>query len=154
MKEKEISFSISVARISDQGFTLNEQVVLKDKEEASFNFKFHYNFDIDKEEFSFTVEAIFYLISDPSQVVLGGKVKTDYKVEHLKKLAKSSNTLDMPDQAMITMLSIAISHARALLAKNASGSIHSSLIIPIVNPRDIYDQMKNDIGGESTAENP
>ena len=104
MEEKKLSLSLSIIRISDQGF---------------------------------------FVQHDRSQVPLSGIVRTDYKVSNLKNVKNNdNNVLDIPDQAMITMLSIAISHLRALLTKNASSTLHQNLILPIVNPAEIYRHFK------------
>ena len=144
MKEKKLSLQISIIRISDQGFFVNEEVSLPDKTAAGMDIRLRVDHNFEEEKLAFIVEAVFYVQNGRSQVLLSGKVRTDYQVENLKNLkSNDGNVLDVPDQAMITMLSIAISHLRAVLTKNASSTLHQNLILPIVNPAEIYHHFKN-----------
>ena len=144
MEEKKLSLQISIIRISDQGFFVNENVALPDKTAAGLDIRLRIDHNFEEEKLGFIVEAIFYAQQDRSQVLLSGIVRTDYQAENLKKLkSKDSTVLDIPDQPMITMLSIAISHLRAVLTKNISSTVHKHLILPIVNPAEIYHHFKN-----------
>lgn len=143
MEEKKVSLSISIIRVSDQGYFVNEDIPLLDKSDASMDIRFQFNLKIEEEEVGFNVESLFYLQEDPTQILLSGRVRTDYKVENLKSLkVQGREKIDVPDQAMTTMLSIAISHLRAILARHSSGTRHQNLILPIVNPGEIYKQFK------------
>lgn len=143
MEDKKVSLSISIIGIFDQGFFVNEEISLPDKKDASMDIRFNFTLNIEEEKMGFNLETIFYRQEDPAQVLLSGRVRTDYKVENLKSLqVQGSENIDVPDQAMITMLSIAISHLRAVLARHASGTKHQDLILPIVNPGEIYKQFK------------
>lgn len=144
MEEKKPSLQISIIKISDLGFFVNENAALPAKKAAGLDIRLRVDHNFEEEKLGFIVEAVFYVQHDRSQVLLSGIVRTDYQVENLKKLQiKDSNVLGIPDQPMITMLSIAISHLRAVLTKNISGTVHKNLILPIVNPADIYHHFKN-----------
>lgn len=52
-----------------------------------------------------------------------------------------TNEFNIPDNVMVTFLSLSISHSRALLSKNAMGTKFADLIIPIVNPSDILKKL-------------
>jgi hypothetical protein len=52
------------------------------------------------------------------------------------------NQSNLPDNLGVTMLSMAITHTRALLAKSASGTIFKNILIPIVNPSELYHSLK------------
>ena len=52
-----------------------------------------------------------------------------------------SETYDIPNNVMVTFLSLSVSHTRALLAKNAQGTNFAGLYIPIVNPSDLFNQL-------------
>ena len=144
MEEKNVTLLINIFRISDQGYFLNEEISLPEKSNPSIDIRFQFHTDIEQEKIGLVVEALFYNKEDPSQVLLSGRVRTDYKVVNLKSLKiRGSESIDIPDQAMISMLSIAISHLRAVLARHASGTKHHDLILPIVNPGEIYHNFKN-----------
>jgi len=65
-----------------------------------------------------------------------------FSVLELADYHKSENeTYDIPDNVMVTFLSLSVSHTRALLAKNSQGTKFAGLYIPIVNPTDLFNQL-------------
>ncbi len=48
----------------------------------------------------------------------------------------------LPDSIFISMLSISISHARALIAERTKAAGMSGFLLPIANPTDIFNRMK------------
>jgi hypothetical protein len=74
------------------------------------------------------------------------KIKTSnvFLFSELPNFHKSdSNEFNIPDNVLVTFLSLSISHSRALLAKNALGTKFADLYIPIVNPTEIFNQLFN-----------
>jgi hypothetical protein len=145
MEENKVNLSISIVSIAELGFYVNEELSLPEGKVAGLNFTLSFAPHLSEELVRFRVEAGFHLPDEPAKFLAGGKVRTDYKVENLKSLAikqGEEERVNIPDQAIITMFSLAISHLRALLARNLSGTRHSSLILPIVNPAELFMQMK------------
>ncbi|WP_224994324.1 hypothetical protein [Cesiribacter sp. SM1] len=153
MDEKKVNLGLSIAGIAELGFFVNEELSLPTGKEAGLNISLSFAPQLAEELVRFTVEAGFHLPDEPTKVLAGGKVRTDYKVENLKKLATrqgEQERINLPDQAVITMLSIAISHLRALLARNLSGTRHNQLMLPILNPTELFMQIKT--GSEATKQ--
>ncbi|EMR00805.1 hypothetical protein [Cesiribacter andamanensis] len=145
MEKKKVNLGLSIAGIVELGFYVNEEVSLPEGKEAGLNITLSVEPQLAEEMVRFTVEAGFNLPDEPARFLAGGKVRTDYKVENLKSLAVKQGEeerLELPDQIAITMLSIAISHLRALLARSVCGTRHSHLILPIVNPAELFQQVK------------
>lgn len=87
------------------------------------------------------VEVIvrFYYDDHKAETIVEGKIVTSFKIDGNKK---DINKLDLADQAFITMLSLSISHARALITHHSKSVGLSGFVVPIVNPTDIFNKMK------------
>jgi hypothetical protein len=87
------------------------------------------------------LSAIF---SNPAQGLVFMKMKTS-NVFLILELAdfymSETDQFNIPDNVLVTLLSLSISHTRALLAKNAIGTKFAELYIPIVNPSEVLKQL-------------
>ncbi len=130
--------TIQIARIIEVGFELNESNTFKKPSEI--NLTFNINIEIlEKGNLAgMTVGVIFNKVDDPSLVFLSSNVKTVYRLIYEDE--KSAKNVELDDQSLITMLSLAVSHTRALMSRVASGTIHQNLIVPIINPTELYEQ--------------
>jgi hypothetical protein len=137
MNDRTTPLGLRVASVQTLALYLNDEVKDPAYEDSTLNLGLKFMSDIENETCSFTVEASFHAKDEPSVLLVSGKVRTEYKVENLKAL-EVDNEVSIPDNAMITMLSIAISHLRAILAQHTSGTNFSNIILPIVNPAEIY----------------
>ncbi len=120
-KIKDVEFSINTTSYSSEGFSNN------------FNVKTQFN--TEKSEFEI---RITYDILD----ILDKKQLAHIIVSNIFEI-KNIVANKIPNQVLITMLSLSISHTRALLAKNTSGTTLEHLYIPIINPTklatDVFD---------------
>ncbi len=132
--------SLNVRNIFELGFQLNEKLKLEpDKlEELSLDFTIDLEFQENGKIIGFTINSTFHLKEDRLKVYASSKVKTEFQLTYENQVKLENDKLDLPDQHWITMLSIAISHARALMARSTNGTMHHNLILPIVNPTEIY----------------
>ncbi len=130
--------TIQIARIIEVGFELNESNTFKKPSEI--NLTFNINIEIlEKGNLAgMTVGVIFNKVDDPSLVFLSSNVKTVYRLIYEDE--KSAKNVELDDQSLITMLSLAVSHTRALMSRVASGTIYQNLIVPIINPTELYEQ--------------
>ena len=83
------------------------------------------------------ISASFKYQDPPNRPILEAKVNTSFKIHASNE--KDLATLDIPKQGIITMLSLSISHARALITTHARGL---GFIVPIVNPSEMYSRME------------
>ncbi|WKK75899.2 hypothetical protein QYS49_31565 [Marivirga salinae] len=134
--------TLNVINIFELGFQLHETPDLN-KKENSKDLVLDFNIGLDiKDEgkiVGITINSTFHLKKDKTKVVASSKVKTEFQLTYENEVKlEDDGKLNLPDQHWITMLSLAISHARALMARSTNGTIHHNLILPIVNPSEIF----------------
>jgi len=139
MKPEQVNIAIS--RIKEVEYFINESIELQPSAQVNINFKVTTNIKIDDKTVEMLLTAQF---AEKAEGIVLLKIKTSnvFSVLELADFQKPENeTYDIPDNVMITFLSLSISHTRALLAKNAQGTKFADLYIPIVNPTDLFNQL-------------
>jgi hypothetical protein len=139
MEEKQVK--IAIKKIKDIEFSVNEALSPEDLASFNFGFELTINLVLDDNSVEMILSAIF---SDKPQGDIFMKIKTS-NVFSLLELADfhnpENNEFNIPDNILVTLLSLSISHTRALLAKNAQGTKFADLYIPIVNPSEVLKQL-------------
>lgn len=139
MEQKQVN--ISVKKIKELEFIINEAINLTNPNSFSIGFELTINIVLDEKSVEMIFSAIF---SDESQGNVFMRIKTSniFLLLELDDFHKHANTeFNIPNNVLVTFLSLSISHTRALLAKNAIGTKFSDLYIPIVNPTEVLNQL-------------
>ncbi len=136
--EKQINIGIN--QIKELEFSI---IPKKEIKEDSIKINLSVNTQFNKEEDLFEILITVDLLNNEDNLNLVHiKVSNIFKVENILQFENEEKThLNIPDGGLVTMLSLSISHARALLAKNTSGSVYENFYIPIVNPTEIAKQV-------------
>lgn len=133
--------SFSIIGIKELGFQINENNIFSHKDSLNVNFGFDYQINSKEGTINFGVKVSF-TDSEEQKEFFSGKVQTLFKVDVRGKKNKDNRyVIDYDDQMLITMLSLSISHARGILARSVSGTIHQNLIIPVVNPTYLFNEV-------------
>lgn len=138
---KQTQVSIAVKKIRDIEFFINEEFDLANPPIANIGFELTTNFNLEEKSVEMLLATTFV---DPANgnVIMRIKTSNVFLFLELANFHKPErNEFDLPDNVMVTFLSLSISHSRALLAKNALGTKLSDLYIPIVNPSEILNQL-------------
>ena len=139
MEQKQVN--IAVRKIKELELFINESVPLADPTSSSFGFELTVNLNLIENTVEMVLTAFF---SDENQGNVFMRIKTS-NVFLLLELAEfhvnEGTEFNIPDNIMVTFLSLSISHTRALLAKNSIGTKFADLYIPIVNPTEILKQL-------------
>lgn len=139
MKPEQVNIAIS--RIKEVEYFINESFELQPGAQVNINFQVTTNFKLDDKTVEMILTAQFAEITEGT-VLLKIKTSNVFSVLELADFHKpESETYDIPDNVMVTFLSLSVSHTRALLAKNAQGTKFASFYIPIVNPADLFNQL-------------
>lgn len=139
MKPEQVNIAIS--RIKEVEYFINESIDLQPGVQVNINFQVTTNISLNDKTVEMLLTAQFAEKSD-GIVLLKIKTSNVFLVLELADFHKSENeTYDIPDNVMVTFLSLSVSHTRALLAKNAQGTKFDGLYIPIVNPTDLFNQL-------------
>lgn len=135
--EKQVSLAIK--KIKELEFIINAAKPVNETLNVAFGVTTE--FDIEKNSFDM---ILTYDLKDPSTdtALVHIKVANGFFIEKMKSfIGDDGKTLNLPDSGLITMLSLSISHTRAILAKNTSGTIFENYYLPIVNPSEIAKQV-------------
>ena len=139
MKPEQVNIAIS--RIKEVEYFINESIELQPGAQLNINFQVTTNFKLDDKTVEMLLTAQFAEMTE-GIVLLKIKTSNVFSVLELEDFHKpESETYNIPDNVMVTFLSLSVSHTRALLAKNAQGTKFAGLYIPIVNPTDLFNQL-------------
>jgi hypothetical protein len=130
------SANILVKRVKEVLFSVNERLHIPDpdkilKLEVNPLFGFH----IDSNLVSIIFRVFYHYMDRPiDEVLIEIKVDTVFEVPNLKDYMTESGTLILPGDVITTLVDLSISHTRALLASNLTGTPFQEVILPIINP--------------------
>jgi hypothetical protein len=140
-KMEQIQVNIAIKKIKEIEFIVNEGVELANPNIANISFEVTTNINLNDTSVEMLLTAIF---SDTAQGNVFMRIKTSnvFLVLELAQFhSPENNAFNIPDNVLVTLLSLSISHTRALLAKNALGTKFAELYIPIVNPSEVLKQL-------------
>ncbi len=133
--------NIAVKKIKDIEFFINEELESTNPLIPNISFELTINCDLKEKSVEMLLSTIFV---DPNNGNILMKIKTSNVflfLELANYYKPDTNEFNIPDNVMVTFLSLSISHSRALLSKNAMGTKFADLIIPIVNPSEILKKL-------------
>lgn len=133
--------NIAVKKIKEVEFFVNEEIEIANPPIANIKFELTTNIILDDKSIEMLLTTYFV---DQDQGNMFMKIKTSnvFLFLELANFHKpENNEFDIPDNVLVTFLSLSISHSRALLAKNALGTKFADIYIPIVNPSEILKQL-------------
>lgn len=117
------------------------------KENIQFSFNYNVAFNVKEDTVNITVNVLYYS-EIPENEIASFKVSNEFLVKELSNFAEKDNALNFPNQIMATLISIAISHTRALLSQLLKGSEIEDLIFPLIPMDNILESL------QSFQENP
>jgi len=130
--------NIGIKRIKELSFSIDENAGLSHDNSANVCFELVTNFNTDSNSVELVMSVIF-INPDNNATVMQIKTRNEFFLNELPNYFQpDTKSFSIPDQLMITFISLSISHTRALLAKSASGSKYSELYLPIVNPTETF----------------
>lgn len=134
-------FSLGIRKIKDIEFFIDESVELSDSQNLGIGFELLTNIIPTENIIELTLLVIFK--SDMNEkIVMRIKTINSFYVEDLAGFKQEGNDMfDLPDLLLVTILSLAVTHTRALLAKNATGTRFADIYIPIINPTDLATEL-------------
>ena len=104
--------------------------------------------DIDQEMITIGLH-FFYEYNDevnPENQLLNYKGAFDFKINNLKdNVQVTDGNIQIPDNILITLLTIAISSARGIIIAKTAGAFINKYYLPILNPEDILENIKTQV---------
>ncbi|HUZ60269.1 MAG TPA: hypothetical protein VMU83_15970 [Hanamia sp.] len=127
--------NIYIKRIKEMSFLINEPL---------FSLETHNKFKMEIGVFlSFAIEKnlvilltrVFYHYEDapPDQIMVDSTVQNVFEIEDLKRFIVEGNGIKFPPSLITSLVSLSISHTRALMAQRIIGTVYQNNIMGIVN---------------------
>jgi hypothetical protein len=130
------SFQLGITKIKDIEFFVDENITINSNELVSINFEVNLNLNAELKLIDLIL-GVRYLYEN-EQCFLRIKTSNVFVIPTFDQFERDNNMNPLlPDSLLVTMLSLSISHTRALLAKNSLGTKFVDYYIPIVNPSEL-----------------
>lgn len=140
MPEKKDQILFAIRRIKELSFTLNEQMFQPSPVDKEIKIEFQYNiaFNSKSNLVVFTLRTVYLY----PEFVSANNFLCDIHVQNIFEVPNLAayfinNEFILPKELIISIVSLSISHSRALFCKNIDGTIFQENIIPIINPVEI-----------------
>lgn len=132
-------FGFGIERILDSGFFIREQVNV-DENKIKLGYGMIFLFDIPNSWVEYVITANFK-DTDTDISFLYGSVLTRFIIKDLAGYLDENKNIVFPNHSLETLFSIAFTHMRAILSKNVAGSKYSNIIVPIINPAQVFNEL-------------
>jgi hypothetical protein len=135
---------LAIKRVKDITFSVNELLFVPDlTKEIKIKLNQRHGANTERNLVDFTIH-IFLHYDNSEDVLAGVEVQNIFEVSNLKDFAKPEQ-LELPVDIWVSIISMAITHGRALFAKNLAGTVYQDIILPILNPYDVAKHFLPDI---------
>ena len=127
-------FSVSIRRIKLLMLNLNEKAASKASAYATtFTQSTHFNLDLNILLLNLNISFIASEEEKDTQF-LNAVIQNVFEIPNLKEYINIDNKVILPKDILITLVTLSISHARAIIATHTAGTPLQEMIVPIINP--------------------
>ena len=146
-KPTSIKFDLGILRIANLGFAVNESFDLSATVNLSYGLKIRLN---PPEEWIEITLTTIYRTQESEPPFLTSNALTKFILKDMSRYSVNGDPMNitLPDEILHTCFSITYSHARAIQMTNTSGTKFSSLVLPIVNPAELCNNIMKAVGAE------
>lgn len=125
-----------IHRVKDISFFVNERLY-EDNPNRRIRIEMNQSSGISPNNnlFNLTLKVFLFYEDNPSEFLAEIEVENVFIIADLEKYTEDGTGI--PGELLISMVSISISHVRALMSKNIAGSVYQTIIVPIMNPVDV-----------------
>ncbi len=140
------NIEIRIKEINETSFILRPLKLTSDQIQFGKNLSFGLGFgskvNLEKEELGFS-SSVKYIIEDFENPIIELETEIIFEVKGLAKVVQSdkSNQFQINDDFLVTLFGISIGTIRGMLAANTKGNPLSKFPLPVLNPKEILDQM-------------
>ena len=142
---------IRIREINEISFTLRqislpvEEIIFG--ENLSFGLGFDFKVNVEKNELDFK-SSLKYIIKGIENPVVELETEIAFEIKDMLKVVQTNEEgqLQINDEFLVTLAGISIGTTRGMLAANTKGSQMAKFPMPILNPKEILDQMNEQSG--------
>jgi len=77
---------------------------------------------------------VWFSLPDDNRTVLNCVVQNIFEIPNIKEYIQPDGQINLPNQTLVTIVSLAISHTRALLSIHTAGTVFQDTLIPVLDP--------------------
>ncbi|HXD78714.1 MAG TPA: hypothetical protein VN616_12940 [Puia sp.] len=131
--------AIRVKRIKETFFFINERLHIPDPSKlVKLELIPMLGFHLESNSVGLLIRAYYHYEDRPlDEILVDVKVETRFEILNLTDCFDETGTLILPQDTIVTIVSLSISHTRAILAQSLSGTVWQEVIMPLINPTDI-----------------
>ena len=128
-------FGLAISKISEVEFFMNESALPQNIDNGvKVNFIQETRIGLALNLVVFVLTVDYFLPQNLNDKILSIKVENWFNIYELEKFVKEGNLLELPQDALVSIVSLSISHTRAILSKHTAGTLFATHLIPLVNP--------------------
>jgi len=135
MENENVFFGVK--RVKDIYFAINEQLYVPDptkvvKVELGERIGFNLEFNL----VNFILRIFFHYVEEP-EILVDFQVENIFEVSNLIQFRNKDEIMILPPKLITSIVGLSLSHGRALLLKNTSGTRWQEIVLPVTNPEDV-----------------
>lgn len=137
-------FQIAIKKVKMLSFGIDESNELPAIEDIDIQIEQNLSFST-KDDTLVLLLNINFSSKSTERIWMNGTVQNVFTIKDLRRIVdpKNPDLLNIPDNMLSTLLSISISHSRALMAQNAMGTAFQDIYVPLVNPEQVAKELFN-----------
>jgi hypothetical protein len=138
-KEPKEPIQFGIIRIKDISFVLHEERISPNPAKViKIEFQNTFGYDLANNFINLTLRVYFHYEDEgPELPLMDTAVQNIFLVPNLSSYQLNDTALDLPIDFLKTLVSLTISHTRAITAKNLAGTAMQNLFLPVVNLDDV-----------------
>ncbi|HWK03232.1 MAG TPA: hypothetical protein VNS58_06355 [Puia sp.] len=135
MQNENVVFAIK--RVKETFFSIKEDLYVEDPNKiVRIELGERIGFSAESNLVNFILR-IFFHYQDSQEVLVDINVENMFEVEDLQRFMNEDGIFILPETLLISIVSMSLSHGRALLSKNIAGTRWQDIVLPIANPGQI-----------------
>ncbi|RYD83142.1 MAG: hypothetical protein EOP53_01695 [Sphingobacteriales bacterium] len=131
------TLTFKILRVKDTAFSVNENLhaatLSREKNQVRIDCDLKYNTDANLVMLELNAKYFFNNEDGTEQEFAGMTVHNSYEIANVIRFMDNDN-LYLPTHLLIMLVSISISHTRALFAKSLDGTAFNGIILPVIDP--------------------
>jgi hypothetical protein len=130
-------FHINIKKLRLRAFRINESVDAPSPEELKINMQQMIQYSL--ADLTITLDLTISFQTADDVLIMEGTGHNIFTIQELPIMIIPENPdqINIPDNILATLLSISISHTRALMSQSALGSKFQDIMVPLVNPSNL-----------------
>lgn len=129
----EIIFSYSVKRVKDIYFNINEQLFIPDPTKLiKIELGHRLGFNLLVNQLNFTLR-IYLHYDGMDEILVDMQVDNVFEIQNMQQYQVENQLIVLPQLLITSIVSMSLSHGRALLQKNTAGTVFQDVVLPVTN---------------------